>query len=302
MLLAAIGLILVPLFYNRNQNIDELRLSANIPTPPAKPATLAVPSAVKNPPAPPQSGPGARIVFEELQSIAQNNDNPSLAAPTTPVATPTPVAVQKSAQPSLPAPKILATAEKPVAPILLTTTSPAPLLPLPEAESTVPKPSPAKQTLTTVATRSTDNDTDVDTDIDEDQEKTTVETSESTVVTPKPLKAATATKKAPVKTTKTTLTKSKPVTKSSKNTNGTPSTQAWAVQLGSFSDRINADKLMKTLQAKGFTAYTQMVKTSHGSSMTKVLVGPELHREDAEKVQQQLKTVSTSTMIVKAGP
>ncbi len=63
---------------------------------------------------------------------------------------------------------------------------------------------------------------------------------------------------------------------------------AWAIQLGSFSDKLNAEKLVKKLQNSGFTAYTRTNTTSRGE-ITRVLVGPELQRSDAEKLLIQLQ-------------
>lgn len=259
MLLAAIGLLLLPLFFNRSQNMDELKLSSRIPEPPAKPTSLAVPTALKAAPEPPQTGPGARIVFEELQSTTPGTDKTVPLSPVTRIATPIPLATAKPKAPTL----LAAANNKPVAPIMLTTATPAPVAEEEEAPDA------------------------------DDQDMTAKDEADQPPVVPakKPSKTAAVTKKA--------VTKSAQKSKPAKQAKVAPSTQAWAVQLGSFSAKINADKLMKSLQSKGFTAYTQTIKSSHGTSMTKVLVGPELLREDADKLQQRLKAISANTMVVK---
>ena len=64
-------------------------------------------------------------------------------------------------------------------------------------------------------------------------------------------------------------------------------TEAWAVQVGSFSDSRNALKLRDSLRAKGYPAFVEQVKVSTGSSY-RVRVGPVLARADAEAIQAKL--------------
>lgn len=66
-----------------------------------------------------------------------------------------------------------------------------------------------------------------------------------------------------------------------------PVASAWVVQLGSFSSNQNAKKLVTDLRAKGFAAYSRMMK-SDGSSMVKVFVGPEIRRNWADTLQAKL--------------
>jgi len=63
---------------------------------------------------------------------------------------------------------------------------------------------------------------------------------------------------------------------------------AWAVQLGSFSKSENAAALRDRLQASGYTAF---VAPSYGKSgkMTRVYVGPELARDEAEATLKKLR-------------
>ena len=62
---------------------------------------------------------------------------------------------------------------------------------------------------------------------------------------------------------------------------------AWVVQLGSFSDEVNAESLNKKLRLAGFTAFVEPLKQNN-SLVYRVRVGPELLRADADKLQSQL--------------
>ncbi|MBX9704904.1 MAG: SPOR domain-containing protein [Gammaproteobacteria bacterium] len=65
--------------------------------------------------------------------------------------------------------------------------------------------------------------------------------------------------------------------------------QAWAVQVGSFTQRSRAEMLMKQLRARGFTSYVVQAKTDKGVA-SKVYVGPEVKKEQAQDLLQQIKT------------
>jgi DedD protein len=74
-------------------------------------------------------------------------------------------------------------------------------------------------------------------------------------------------------------------------------TEAWAVQVGTFGQKGNAERLTKKLQTKGFSAYM-----STKGSATKVLVGPNLQRADAEQIKANLqKEFDLQGILVKAG-
>jgi len=62
---------------------------------------------------------------------------------------------------------------------------------------------------------------------------------------------------------------------------------AWIVQLGSFSEQSNAESLVSKLLVKKYPAYIDEI-TDNSESVFRVRVGPELNREDAEKLQQTL--------------
>jgi len=76
-----------------------------------------------------------------------------------------------------------------------------------------------------------------------------------------------------------------------------PLTKAWVVQLGSFSDKANADRLVKKLQAQGFKAYKKTTQTTKGP-LIRVLIGPELTRSQAQSTAKKLKDQLGLTSVV----
>ncbi len=67
----------------------------------------------------------------------------------------------------------------------------------------------------------------------------------------------------------------------------------WVVQVGSFSMRGNAEKLVKELQDKKFAAFTDQVDVN-GKILHRVLVGPEVDKGRAEKLLGSLKGILES--------
>lgn len=61
----------------------------------------------------------------------------------------------------------------------------------------------------------------------------------------------------------------------------------WVIQLGSFSDSGNAQKLVEQARGDGMTAYMETI-TATGATSYRVRVGPFLEREDAIRTQQKL--------------
>lgn len=59
---------------------------------------------------------------------------------------------------------------------------------------------------------------------------------------------------------------------------------AWVLQLGAFAEVKNAHALRDRLRNKGFKAYTEA-----SGGYTRVLVGPEVRREDIVTLQQRVK-------------
>lgn len=75
------------------------------------------------------------------------------------------------------------------------------------------------------------------------------------------------------------------------NTDKTAATppKAWAVQVGSFTQRDNAMKLRDKLRSKGYKAFVEQI-TSAGKTFYRVRVGPEISRDKAEALQKELQT------------
>lgn len=65
--------------------------------------------------------------------------------------------------------------------------------------------------------------------------------------------------------------------------------RAWAVQVASFSSEENALSLSHRLRKKGYSAFTQNQVNSKGKKIWFVRVGPELAREDADKLKTKLR-------------
>ena len=71
----------------------------------------------------------------------------------------------------------------------------------------------------------------------------------------------------------------------------------FAVQLGTFADRGNADRLARDMTAKGFAASVTSA-TSNGRELYRVRVGPVRDRAAAEALAAQLKRVGQSGVVV----
>jgi len=66
------------------------------------------------------------------------------------------------------------------------------------------------------------------------------------------------------------------------NKKGIPN--AWALQVGVFSDKTKADALKKSLQAKGYRAFTRTI-TRDKKDTTRVMIGPELDQSAVTKIK-----------------
>lgn len=64
-------------------------------------------------------------------------------------------------------------------------------------------------------------------------------------------------------------------------------TGMWAVQLGSFSDQENAERLASSLREQGYAAFLSQLKTEAGP-LHRVRIGPQKDRESAEVVAAEL--------------
>ena len=79
-----------------------------------------------------------------------------------------------------------------------------------------------------------------------------------------------------------------PATTNTDKTAATPP-KAWAVQVGSFTQRDNAMKLRDKLRGKGYKAFVEQI-SSAGKTFYRVRVGPEISRDKAEALQKELQT------------
>lgn len=65
------------------------------------------------------------------------------------------------------------------------------------------------------------------------------------------------------------------------------STGMWAVQLGSFSNKDNAERLASELRGKGYAAFLSQLSSGSGQ-LHRVRVGPQKDRDSAESIAAQL--------------
>jgi DedD protein len=72
---------------------------------------------------------------------------------------------------------------------------------------------------------------------------------------------------------------------------------AWAVQLGSFANRANADNLSHQLKGQGFSVYV-LPGGSGASVRYRVRVGPLADRESAERMAAKLKSIGHVSSLV----
>lgn len=107
-------------------------------------------------------------------------------------------------------------------------------------------------------------------------------------------KSKTSTKKKIVKKT----TSAKKIITAKKVPTAKKAAKAWAIQVGSFSERKNAFSLRNKLRKKQFTAFVESVKTAKGN-IYRVRVGPEVKRTQAENTQKRLvKELKISGLVV----
>ena len=64
-------------------------------------------------------------------------------------------------------------------------------------------------------------------------------------------------------------------------------TGMWAVQLGSFSNKDNAERLADKLRRQGYAAFVSQVATANGT-MHRVRIGPQKDRENAATMAARL--------------
>ncbi len=64
---------------------------------------------------------------------------------------------------------------------------------------------------------------------------------------------------------------------------------AWVIQVGSFSNRENADRLIASLRKAGFNAFIEQTEVK-GKQLYRVRVGPEISKEKAREMLKRLDT------------
>ena len=84
----------------------------------------------------------------------------------------------------------------------------------------------------------------------------------------------------------------KPAPKPAASTTG-----MWAVQLGSFSNKDNAEKLAADLRKQGYAAFLSQLSTDSGQ-LHRVRIGPQKDRASAEAMASRLAKVGHSGQVV----
>ncbi len=74
-------------------------------------------------------------------------------------------------------------------------------------------------------------------------------------------------------------------------------TGMWAVQLGSFSNKDNAERLASDLRKQGYAAFISEVSTNSGQ-MHRVRIGPQKDRPSAEQMAGRLEKVGHKGKVV----
>lgn len=89
----------------------------------------------------------------------------------------------------------------------------------------------------------------------------------------------------------------KPATQPATTTARVSSTGMWAVQLGSFSNKDNADKLAADLRKQGYAAFLSQLKKD-GGQLHRVRIGPQKDRDSAEAMARRLLKVGHKGQVV----
>ena len=89
----------------------------------------------------------------------------------------------------------------------------------------------------------------------------------------------------------------KPVVDTSKDEPAASSTGMWAVQLGSFSNKDNAERLAADLRKQGYAAFLSQLDTASGT-LHRVRIGPLKDRDSAEQMAARLQKAGHSGQAV----
>jgi DedD protein len=71
----------------------------------------------------------------------------------------------------------------------------------------------------------------------------------------------------------------------------------WAVQLGSFTNQQNAERLAADLRKQGFAAFLSQLSTASGQ-LHRVRIGPQKDRESAEAIAEKLAKAGHKGQVV----
>lgn len=74
-------------------------------------------------------------------------------------------------------------------------------------------------------------------------------------------------------------------------------TGMWAVQLGSFGDKANAERLAADLRKQGFAAFLSQLATDEGE-LQRVRIGPQKDRQSAEAMAERLAAAGHKGQVV----
>ena len=118
-------------------------------------------------------------------------------------------------------------------------------------------------------------------EVQEEPEQETVRSPEPSSSTPRPVEK-------PVE---------KPVEAKPKDEPAASSTGMWAVQLGSFSNKDNAERLAADLRKQGYAAFLSQLDTASGT-LHRVRVGPLKDRDSAEQMAARLQKAGHSGQAV----
>lgn len=81
-----------------------------------------------------------------------------------------------------------------------------------------------------------------------------------------------------------------------------PNLSGWAVQVGVFSKKEGAEELAARLRAGGYAAFVEPVKLAGGQTSHRVRIGPEVRRENAQRIQSEVKSKFKLDALVVAHP
>jgi len=116
---------------------------------------------------------------------------------------------------------------------------------------------------------------------------------EPAISLPIPVPAAAEEKRVPAQIEQPSLREPAPATSGP----AASSTGMWAVQLGSFSNKENAERLAADLRKQGYAAFLSQLNTGQGA-LHRVRIGPQKDRESAEAMAARLAKAGHKGQVV----